>query len=106
MTTRTLSLNPPGKTLRAAIEKGTMSVGAGGSHSKGTSAMAKGEMTAASLQIDEIAAATSRAVLEAVSRINIDRPELVVNPRIWFGIWVDIQHNFPGKGQFDPAGPG
>jgi hypothetical protein len=59
--------------------------------------------TAATLRIDEIAAATSRAVLEAVSRINIDRPELVVNPRIWFGIWVDIQHNLPGKGQFGPG---
>lgn len=66
--------------------------------------MAKGE--AASLQIDEIAAATSRAVLEAVSRVNIERPDLVVNPRIWIGIWVDIQHNFPGKGQFEPSGLG
>ena len=74
---------------------------------KGTSAMAERETGAATLRIDEIAASTSRAVLEAVARINIERPELVVNPRIWFGIWVDIQHNFPGKGQFEPgAGPG
>ena len=58
---------------------------------------------AATLQIDELAAATSKSVLEAVSRINLERPELVVNPRIWIGIWVDIQHNFPGK-QFGPGG--
>jgi len=69
--------------------------------------MAERELAAGTLRIDEIAASTSRAVLEAVARINIERPELVVNPRIWFGIWVDIQHNFPGRGQFEPgAGPG
>ncbi len=69
--------------------------------------MASRDTAPATLQIDEIAAATSRAVLEAVAHIKLDRPELVVNPRIWFGIWVDIQHNLPGKGQFEPgAGPG
>jgi hypothetical protein len=68
--------------------------------------MAERDVAAATLHIDQIAAATSKAVLEAVGRINIERPELVVNPRIWFGIWIDIQHNLPGKGLQPGVGPG
>lgn len=68
--------------------------------------MAERELTAATLRVDEIAAATSQAVLEAVGRIKLDRDDLVINPRIWFGIWVDIEHGLPGRGRFGGGGPG
>lgn len=67
--------------------------------------MADKEVSAATLRIDELAASTSRAVFEAVGRVKLEQPDLVVNPRIWIGIWVDIQQNIPGKLTQGP-GPG
>ena len=44
---------------------------------------------AATLRVDDLAAATSRAVLDALA----DHKPLdgfMLNPRIWLGIWVDL----------------
>ncbi len=60
---------------------------------------------AGSLRIDELAAATSRAV---ASSLEIGRrPDgTLFNPKIWIGIWIDLEHQIPGLPQTGPIAGG
>jgi hypothetical protein len=55
------------------------------------------------ISLDQIISATSSSVLRALKEHEASQQGLTLNPRIWVGIWVDIERFRPGG----PAvGPG
>lgn len=66
---------------------------------------------AESISLDQLVSATSTSVLRALREYDRQDKDLLVNPRIWVGIWIDLERfrrglpGMPGS-QSGPGGPG
>ena len=54
---------------------------------------------AESISLDQLVSATSTSVLRALKEYDRQDNNILINPRIWVGIWIDLErfrHGGPG----------